>query len=62
MRILCLGNNTELTDIQARELAQNNNLLCHGLLSEIDHTWTLRRRRAVLPRRPSHGDVTVIVT
>ena len=36
MRVLCLGNNTELTDTQARELASQAGVLCYGLLSELD--------------------------
>lgn len=35
MRILCLGNNTEDTDVKTRELAQSNLMQCHGLISEI---------------------------
>lgn len=37
MRILCLGNNTEDTDIKTKKLAEQNNLVCHGLISEIDN-------------------------
>lgn len=36
MRVLCLGNNTELTDTRTRGLAGQHNMLCHGLLSEIE--------------------------
>jgi len=36
MRILCLGNNTEDTDVKTRKLAQSNAMQCHGLISEID--------------------------
>jgi hypothetical protein len=35
-RKLCLGNNTELTDQQARKLAAAQGTICHGLLSELD--------------------------
>ena len=35
MRILCLGNNTELTDTRTQELAAAHNAKCHGLLSEL---------------------------
>ena len=37
MRILCLGNNTEDTDIKTRQLAHIDNVACHGLISELDH-------------------------
>lgn len=40
MRVLCLGNNTKLTDAQTRQLAEQNNSQCHGLLSEIDQQLT----------------------
>jgi MoaA/NifB/PqqE/SkfB family radical SAM enzyme len=36
MRILCLGNNTEDTDIRTRLLADQNMVKCHGLISELD--------------------------
>jgi hypothetical protein len=36
MRILCLGNNSEDTDVQTRALAKQANMPCHGLLSEFD--------------------------
>lgn len=36
MKILCLGNNTEDTDVQTRKLAHNHGLECHGLLSDLD--------------------------
>jgi MoaA/NifB/PqqE/SkfB family radical SAM enzyme len=36
MRILCLGNNTEDTDIRTRLLADQNLVKCHGLISELD--------------------------
>jgi len=35
-RILCLGNNTEDTDIKTRAIAKNNNLPHHGLLSDLE--------------------------
>ena len=35
MRILCLGNNTEDTDVKTRKLAQSSSMKCHGLISEI---------------------------
>ena len=40
VKILCLGNNTESTDIQTRELAQQKNLPCFGLLSELKNPVT----------------------
>lgn len=36
MRILCIGNNSEHTDVLTKQLADSQNYLCHGLLSEID--------------------------
>jgi len=36
MKTLCLGNNTEDTDTKTRELADQNNQPCHGLLSELE--------------------------
>jgi hypothetical protein len=36
IKILCLGNNTEDTDIRARAFAKEKNLPCHGLLSELE--------------------------
>lgn len=36
MRILCIGNNTEDTDRRTRELAQSDNVACHGLISELE--------------------------
>ena len=36
LKILCLGNNTEDTDVQARAFAKEQNLICHGLLSELE--------------------------
>jgi sulfatase maturation enzyme AslB (radical SAM superfamily) len=40
MRILCLGNNTEDTDLQTRALATQAQMLCHGLLSELDRSFS----------------------
>ena len=39
MKILCLGNNTEDTDLQTRALAKQAQMSCHGLLSEIDQLF-----------------------
>lgn len=36
MRVLCVGNNTEDTDTKTRKLAANANIVCYGLLSELD--------------------------
>jgi pyruvate-formate lyase-activating enzyme len=36
MKILCLGNNTEDTDIKTRALALAESVDCHGLLSDLD--------------------------
>lgn len=36
MKILCLGNNTELTDTQTKERALNSSTDFHGLISDID--------------------------
>jgi uncharacterized Fe-S cluster-containing radical SAM superfamily protein len=36
MKILCLGNNTEDTDVKTRKLASNELANCYGLLSELD--------------------------
>jgi organic radical activating enzyme len=36
MRVLCLGNNTEDTDVRTRALALTKNMLCHGLISELE--------------------------
>jgi hypothetical protein len=36
MKILCLGNNTEDTDVRTKELAHDAGYQCHGLLSELD--------------------------
>lgn len=41
MKILCLGNNTEDTDIKTRNLAQQDLAECHGLLSDLDNTVTV---------------------
>ena len=38
MRILCLGNNTEDTDVKTNDLARLDSLPCHGLLSEIEES------------------------
>jgi len=38
--ILYLGNNTQDTDTRARQLAEAAGIICHGLLSEIDHNIT----------------------
>jgi molybdenum cofactor biosynthesis enzyme MoaA len=40
MRILCLGNNTEDTDLQTRALADQAQLPCHGLLSELNQLFS----------------------
>ena len=41
MRILCLGNNTEDTDVKTRRLAEQQSVKCHGLISELDHVIDL---------------------
>jgi len=41
MRILCLGNNTEDTDAKTRQLAEQQSVQCHGLISELDHVIDL---------------------
>lgn len=41
MKILCLGNNTEDTDIKTKNLALKNLVECHGLLSDLDNTVTI---------------------
>lgn len=41
MRILCLGNNTEDTDVKTRRLAEQQSVECHGLISELDHAIDL---------------------
>jgi molybdenum cofactor biosynthesis enzyme MoaA len=40
MRILCLGNNTEDTDLQTRALSAQAQMPCHGLLSELDQPFS----------------------
>jgi sulfatase maturation enzyme AslB (radical SAM superfamily) len=35
MKILCLGNNTEDTDVRTRDLARQDSKKCHGLLSDL---------------------------
>lgn len=40
-KILCLGNNTEDTDTQTRQLSAETGQICHGLLSELDSTITM---------------------
>ena len=40
MQILCLGNNTEDTDLQTRALATQAQMPCHGLLSELDQPFS----------------------
>jgi pyruvate-formate lyase-activating enzyme len=39
IRVLCLGNNTEDTDRQTRDLAAAAQMHCHGLLSELDQPF-----------------------
>jgi hypothetical protein len=41
MKILCLGNNTEDTDIKTKNLARQDLVKCHGLLSDLDNEITL---------------------
>ena len=41
MKILCLGNNTEDTDVKTRKLANIELANCHGLLSELNGTVPL---------------------
>ena len=41
MKILCLGNNTEDTDVKTKNLAQQDSVECHGVLSDLDDTVTL---------------------
>jgi hypothetical protein len=36
LKILCLGNNTENTDIRTRQLAKSVDKVCYGLLSELE--------------------------
>lgn len=40
MKILCLGNNTEDSDHQARRLSQDEGHQYHGLISDLDRVWT----------------------
>ena len=40
MKILCLGNNTEDTDLQTKALAKQAQLSCYGLLSELDQPFS----------------------
>jgi len=40
-RVLCLGNNTEDTDVKTRALAAAAQVDCHGLLSDLDGTVTV---------------------
>jgi hypothetical protein len=40
-RILCIGNNTEDTDVKTRALAAQDSVECHGLLSDLDGEVTL---------------------
>lgn len=40
MKILCLGNNTEDTDLKTRDLAAQAGMSCHGLLSELEQPLT----------------------
>ena len=44
MKILCLGNNTEDTDLQTKDLAKQAQLPCYGLLSEFDHNQKVHLR------------------
>jgi Radical SAM superfamily len=37
MKILCLGNNTEDTDIKTKNLAKGDRVQCHGLLSDLEN-------------------------
>jgi uncharacterized Fe-S cluster-containing radical SAM superfamily protein len=41
MKILCLGNNTEDTDVKTRSLARQDSMECHGLLSDLDDNITV---------------------
>ena len=41
MKILCLGNNTEDTDIKTRSLARKDSMECYGLLSDLDNKVTI---------------------
>jgi len=40
-RVLCLGNNTEDTDVKTRAMAAAAQVDCHGLLSDLDGTVTV---------------------
>ncbi len=40
-KILCLGNNTEDTDVKTIALALSESVVCHGLLSDLDSEVTL---------------------
>lgn len=42
MKVLCLGNNTEDTDIKTRQLAEQQSADFHGLISELEHPVTLQ--------------------
>ena len=44
-RVLCLGNNTEDTDQKTRSLAEQEQVECHGLLSDLDGTVTMESVR-----------------
>ena len=46
-RVLCLGNNTEDTDVKTRALAAEDRSDCHGLLSDLDGTVTVDSIRDV---------------
>jgi hypothetical protein len=39
-KILCLGNNTQNTDIQTKLISKAKNAVCYGLLSDLDSTVT----------------------
>lgn len=39
-RVLCLGNNTEDTDVKTRALAATADTVCHGLLSSLEQALT----------------------
>lgn len=40
-KVLCLGNNTEDTDIRTRSLSDQAGSICHGLLSELEQPLSL---------------------
>ena len=42
MKLLCLGNNTTLTDTQALSVAHDNNLPFYGLISDIDEKFDIK--------------------